>query len=292
MPSRITVSSPGSLLDALATMFPDSTRTTLRQMLQHSSVRVNGDVEVNARRTVSPGDVIDVATKSSRDLLHPSLSLLHEDEDVIVVVKPAGLLTVASPGERVETAQAYLNEYLRSKKGGRIHVVHRIDRDTSGVLVFPKSFEAKERLKEQFAEHDVHRLYIAIVEGVLEKTSGTFRSYLYEGRDLRMRSVDDPVRGVLAVTHFKVVKKSHRYSMVEVRLETGKKNQIRVHFAEAGHPVIGDRIYGEPSDPIGRLGLHAKELGFRHPRTGRELRFEAPLPDSFKRLLGAARQPQ
>jgi 23S rRNA pseudouridine1911/1915/1917 synthase len=283
---QMRVTEPEPLLDALARMFAGSSRTSLRQMLQHSSVRVNGDVEKNARRALGTGDLVDVASRSQRNVLHPSLTLLYEDDDVIVVVKPAGLLTVASPGEREETVQAYLNEYLRSKKGGRIQVVHRIDRDTSGVLVFPRSYEAKERLREQFAEHDVHRLYIAIVEGSLAQPSGTFRSFLYEGRDLKMRSIDDPVRGMLAVTHYRLVHRSAEYSMVEVRLETGKKNQIRVHFADAGHPVIGDRVYGTTSDPIGRLGLHAKELGFRHPQSGREMTFDAPLPDSFRKLFG------
>jgi 23S rRNA pseudouridine1911/1915/1917 synthase len=286
MSDRLTAAEPGALLDVLARLFPDASRTTLRQMLQHSSVRVNGDVEKNARRLIDRGDVVDVAPRSTRDVLHPSLTVLHEDEDVVVIVKPAGLLTVASPGEKEETAQAYLNEYLKAKRAGRIHVVHRIDRDTSGVLVFPKSYEAKERLKEQFAGHDVHRIYVAVVEGVPKQRSGTFRSYLQEGRDLKMRSTGDPHRGTLAVTHYKVVKATGSYAMAEVRLETGKKNQIRVHFADAGHPVVGDRIYGAGDDPIKRLGLHAKELGFRHPRTGKEMKFTAPLPDSFRKLFG------
>jgi 23S rRNA pseudouridine1911/1915/1917 synthase len=284
---RIVAAEQRSLLEELEAFFPGSSRTTIRQMLQHGRVRVNGEIEKNAKLALHPGDLLDVAARGAQELLNPSLTLLHEDDDLIVIVKPAGLLTVASPGEKEETAQAYLNEYLQARKlRTRIQVVHRLDRDTSGVLVFPKTFYAKERLKEQFADHDVHRLYIAVVEGTLSPPAGTFRSHLLEGKDLRMRSVSASSGGVLAVTHYKTISTSAAYSLLEVRLETGKRNQIRVHLAESGHPVIGDSMYGTGADPIGRLGLHARELGFRHPKDGREMRFEAPLPDSFRKLFG------
>jgi 23S rRNA pseudouridine1911/1915/1917 synthase len=284
---RIVASAQRSLLEELEESFADSSRTTLRQMLQHGRVRVNGEIEKNAKRLLHSGDLLDVSGRGTQELLDPSLTLLHEDDDLIVIVKPAGLLTVASPGEKEETAQAYLNEYLQARRQrNRIQVVHRLDRDTSGVLVFPKTFYAKEKLKEQFADHDVHRLYIAVVEGTLSPPAGTFRSNLVEGKDLRMRSVNAASGGVLAVTHYKTIRTSAAYSLLEVRLETGKRNQIRVHLAESGHPVIGDTMYGTGSDPIGRLGLHARELGFRHPKDDRPLRFEAPLPDSFRKLFG------
>ncbi|HEU4522105.1 MAG TPA: RluA family pseudouridine synthase [Thermoanaerobaculia bacterium] len=274
-----------TLLDALTSLFPDSSKTTLRQMLQNGRVRVNGEVEKNARRPVESDDAIDVGPKSSRHQLPSELNLLHEDDDLIVVVKAQGLLTVATEREKDTTAQAYLNEYLRRKGEERVHVVHRIDRETSGVLLFAKNFETRERLKNKFAEHDIERVYVAIIEGAMTPPRGTIRSNLLERKDLRMASVPFHRDAKLAVTHYRTVESKGAYSMLEVTLETGRKNQIRAHLSEAGHPVIGDRLYGSTQNPIGRLGLHAKLLGFDHPTTGQRMTFTAPVPTSFRNLF-------
>ncbi len=275
------------LLELLASMFPESSRTTLRQMLQHGRVRVNGEIERDAKQVLEPGDVVDIAEKSVQRVLPPELAILHEDDDVLVVVKANGLLTVATERERETTAQAYLNEYLKSKREGRVHIVHRLDRETSGVLIFAKNFAAREALKDQFAEHSVDRLYVAVVEGSLQPPEGTFRSNLLERPDLRMMSVGAHPDAKEAVTHYRTVASNGRYSMLEVTLETGRKNQIRAHLSEAGHPVIGDQLYGSSVNPIGRLGLHAKLLGFVHPTTGKRMQFVAPVPRSFRDSLRA-----
>ncbi len=287
---RSVVTKPQTLLDALAQLYPDSTRTTLRQMLQNARVRVNHDVEKNARRELEVDDVIEVGAKTINIALPPDLSILHEDDDVIVVFKANGLLTVATERERDTTAQAYLNEYLKIKGEDRIHVVHRLDRETSGVLVFAKTFEAREALKEKFAAHDVDRVYVAIIEGELNPDRGTFASHLRERRDLRMESVeirgDNVPEGVKhAVTHYRTIASNDAYSMLEITLETGRKNQIRTHLSEAGHPVVGDRMYGSTVNPLGRLGLHAKLLGFDHPSSGNRLVFTAPIPKNFRQLV-------
>lgn len=273
---------PRPLLDALAALFPDSSKTTLRQMLQAGRVRVNGEIEKNARRELEAGDALDVAQKSVTIALPPGLAILHEDEDVIVVLKSHGLLTVATERERETTTQAYLNDYLRQKGEERIHVVHRLDRETSGVLVFAKNFETREALKEQFAAHSVDRIYVALIEGDLDPPQGTFRSLLRERRDLRMESVKAHPDAKLAVTHYRTIQTKGGYSMLEITLETGRKNQIRTHLSEAGHPIVGDRLYGSTVNPIGRLGLHAKLLGFDHPGTGKHMVFTAPVPAAFK----------
>ncbi|HET8773792.1 MAG TPA: RluA family pseudouridine synthase [Thermoanaerobaculia bacterium] len=278
---RLVVRDAQPLLDTLALLYPDSTKTTLRQLLQTGRVRVNGEVEKNARRELEPGELVEVGQKSVQPALPPGLAILHEDDDVIVVLKAHGLLTVATERERETTAQAYLNGYLKEKGGERIHVVHRIDRETSGVLLFAKSFAAREALKEKFAAHDVERVYIAVIEGALDPPRGTIRSHLRERKDLRMESVDAHPDAKLAVTHYRTIESNGRYSLLEIRLETGRKNQIRTHLAEAGHPVVGDRMYGSTVNPLGRLGLHAKVLGFEHPRTGKKLVFTAPVPKSF-----------
>ena len=282
---RYTVAAAQTLLDALAAMYPDSSKTTLRQLLQSGRVRVNGEVEKNARRELDEGDAVDIAQKSVQIALPPGLAILHEDDDVIVVLKANGLLTVATERERETTTQAYLNQYLKQKGEDRIHVVHRLDRETSGVLVFAKNFETREALKDQFAAHTVDRVYVALIEGAMNPPQGTIRSNLLERRDLRMQSVDSHPDAKPAVTHYRTVETKRGYSMLEITLETGRKNQIRTHLSEAGHPILGDRMYGSEVNPIGRLGLHAKLLGFDHPATGKQVVFTAPIPAAFKKLF-------
>jgi 23S rRNA pseudouridine1911/1915/1917 synthase len=280
-----------NLLDKLAQLFPDSSRTTLRQMLQHGRVRVNGEVEKDAKRNIRPADAVDVTDKKAARLLPPELTLLHEDRDVLVVVKANGLLTVATEREKDTTAQAYLNRYLGARGEDRVQVVHRLDRETSGVLIFAKTFHAREALKEQFAAHSTDRVYIAIIEGTLESARGSFRSHLLERRDLRMVSVKPSVThkdAKHAITHYRTIEKNAKYSMLEVTLETGRKNQIRAHLSEAGHPIVGDQFYGSTVNPLGRLGLHAKLLGFTHPTSGERMSFTAPIPRIFGELFAKA----
>ncbi|HUR82722.1 MAG TPA: RluA family pseudouridine synthase [Thermoanaerobaculia bacterium] len=286
---RHVVTEGQALLDALSRLFPESSKTTLRQMLQNDRVRVNGVVEKNARAEVDLDDLIEVGQKAIQPPLPSGLAILHEDDDVIVVLKSNGLLTVATEREREATAQAYLNAYLKAKGEERIHVVHRLDRETSGVLVFAKNFEAREALKEKFAEHDIERVYVAVIEGALDPPRGTFRSHLRERKDLRMESVDELTADAkLAVTHYRTIETNGRFSLLEIRLETGRKNQIRTHLAEAGHPIAGDLLYGSAINPLGRLGLHAKLLGFDHPKSGKRMVFTAPVPKGFVALTRAA----
>lgn len=270
------------LLDVLQQRFPDSSKTTLRTMLQNDRVRVNGAPERNAKREIAADDVLEIGANINR--IDERVRILYEDTDLIVVDKAAGLLTVPSDEVKYETVENFLNDYLGGST--RIQHVHRLDRDTSGVLVFAKNGHTRDRLQELFATHDIERMYVAIVQGKLRESSGTFRSFLAEDRNLRVRSVADPVEGKEAITHYRTVASGRRYSMLEVRLETGRRNQIRVHLAEAGHPVVSDTMYGNQGrDPeLGRLGLHAKHLGFVHPRTGKKMTFVAEVPKAFREL--------
>ena len=283
--SAVPRTAPLPLLDVLAELYPDSSRTTLRQLLQNGRVRVNGDTEKDAKRVVDPDEIVEVVARSDPRVLPPGIAILHEDRDVIVILKSHGLLTVATEREREATAQAYLNEYLGSGGEERIQVVHRLDRDTSGILVFAKNFFARERLKEQFMVHSVERIYIAIIEGAIEPEEGTIESNLLEGRDLKMVSVDAHPDAKHAITHYRTIETKGAYSMLEVTLETGRKNQIRAHLSEAGHPIAGDKMYGAKTNPLGRLGLHAKLLGFDHPTTGKHLVFTSALPKQFRDVM-------
>lgn len=285
---RYQVTNAQSLLDALSKLYPDTSRTTLRQMLQGGRVRVNGEAVIDAKRPVAAGDEVTVVSRAEAVTLPPSLTLLHEDDDVIVVIKANGLLTVATEREPENNAHQMLNEYLKQKTGGRIHVVHRLDRETSGVLVFAKNFRAREALKEKFAAHDIDRIYAAIVEGKMQPPSGTIQSNLLERPNLRMESVKKHPEAKLAITHYKTLQVAGPYSMLEVTLETGRKNQIRAHLSEAGHPIVGDPFYGSTTNPLRRLGLHARVLGFDHPTTGKHMTFNAPLPQQFKSLFAGS----
>jgi tRNA pseudouridine32 synthase/23S rRNA pseudouridine746 synthase/23S rRNA pseudouridine1911/1915/1917 synthase len=262
-----------SLLDVIQQRFPDSSKTTLRKMLQADRIRVNGNVERNAKRQITDEDRIDIGSKG--EVSDPRVTILFEDADVIVINKAAGLLTVASPTESEETAVAILG-------ADRVHVVHRLDRDCSGVLVFAKDADMRERLKSLFAAHQIDRVYVAIIHGQLPEPIGTFRSYLMEDRSLRVKSTENPRKGKEAITHYRTIAQGPQYAVLEVTLETGRRNQIRVHLAEAGHPIVGDAMYGKGREnPLGRLALHARDLGFVHPGTNRRLEFTVPVPEAF-----------
>jgi RluA family pseudouridine synthase len=274
---------PVLLLDVLQERFPESSKTTLRKMLQGDRVRVNGAPERDAKREIGPEDRIDVTSKPTRPL-DPRVRIIFEDSDLVVIDKAAGLLTVATAEVLHETAEAFLNIYAGgTPEAPRIYHVHRLDRDTSGVLVFAKNTYARDRLQERFASHDIDRVYVAIVYGKLKEGSGTFRSFLAEGSNLRVRSVADASQGKEAVTHYRTTASGRRYSILELTLETGRRNQIRVHLAEAGHPVLSDNMYGRGIDPeFPRLALHARNLGFVHPRTGAKVTFTSEVPRMFR----------
>ncbi|MEI8004393.1 MAG: RluA family pseudouridine synthase [Methanothrix sp.] len=214
-------------------------------------------------------------------------SLLHEDEDVLVVVKPSGLLTMGTERDKTHTAYALLTAYLRkgyAKSSKRIFIVHRLDRDTSGVLVFAKTLQAKLTLQGQWEETE--KKYLAVVHGRCERKEGMISTYLAENAAHMVYATSDPARGKLARTAYRVLSDTNEYSLLEVDLLTGRKHQIRVHLAGIGHPVVGDEKYGAGRKAYKRLALHARSLSFIHPVSGRRLAFEAEVPAYFSKLLG------
>ncbi len=225
---------------------------------------------------------------SRRDLTKSRIRvrILFEDPEVIVVEKPAGLLTISTDREKRLTAYAQLYDHVKSKmRPEKLFIVHRLDREASGLLVFAKSESAKFSLQQQFQEHRAGRTYVAVTEHRITRNQFTIRSYLAENSIHRCYSTPDPTRGKLAITHVKVLKRSARRTRVEVRLETGRKHQIRVHLAEAGHPIVGDQTYGSPTNPVRRMALHAVTLAFRHPRTSEAMEFHSQPPTSFALLV-------
>lgn len=277
---EFTISQNTTLIEALALGAPDSSRTTLRSWLKLGRVLVDGKTVKIGTTPISAGQKITVAAKEER--VERGLKILYEDAHLVVVDKPTGLLSVSTAFEESQTAHAILKRRHRPK---RVYVVHRLDQDTSGVMVFALSLEALEGLKKTFELHTIERCYCAIVEGHLQEKKGTWRSYLFEDGNYVVRETADTVKGELAITHYSVEKETKSYSKLRIELETGKKNQIRVHCQRAGTPVVGDKKYGAKTDPLKRLGLHAHLLGFTHPITAKKMIFESPLPKAFSGLV-------
>jgi RluA family pseudouridine synthase len=224
---------------------------------------------------------------SSVKYLPKGLAILYEDKDLLVVDKPAGLLTVATEREKSRTAHSILTEYIRKGCGRsrkQLFVVHRLDRDTSGALIFAKSEDAKFRLQDQWKETE--KKYLAVVHGRCETSSGMITSYLAEDKQYNVYTTPDSTKGKLAQTAYTVLRMTKRYSLLELTLHTGRKNQIRVHLAGIGHPIVGDTKYGKEGDQQPRMALHARSISFKHPFSGKELFFISAIPPFFPTLVG------
>lgn len=220
------------------------------------------------------------------------LTILFEDRELLVIDKPAGLLTMATETVRERTAYWMATDYVRKGFTGsrhRVFIVHRLDRDTSGVLVFAKTLEAKNYLQDHWDE--VEKTYLAVAHGLFAEPEGTISSYLTENRAQVVYSTPDPALGKLSHTAYRVLREGNGLSLLEIRLLTGRKNQIRVHLADRGHPVLGDGKYGRPDDGCKRLALHARTLVLRHPSTGQCLTFETPAPVRFPGWSVSAAEP-
>lgn len=274
------------LLAILTKMAPASSKTTLRSWIKEGRVTVDESPEVAGNTMVRKGQKVAVGAKPQ--FVTGKLRLVYEDSHIVVVDKPEGLLSVATAFEKGDTVHSFLRRKYRPRK---VYIVHRLDQDTSGIMVFALSEKAYDKLKEMFAVHDLERSYCAIVEGHVQPDSGTWQSYLYEDANYVVHSTADPAEGRLSTTHYRVAGRSPHYTRLALTLETGRKNQIRVHCGDAGHPVVGDKKYGSAKGRHKRLCLHAYLLAFKHPITGKALRFESPVPPLFDRLVAPAAEP-
>ena len=263
------------LLERLRELFPQASGRSLKQWLEHGRVEVGGRVVRDGRAPVGETARITLGRHGAVPF-PPVLRLVYEDDDLLVIDKPPGLLTIATPRERERTAYRLLWDYLHAHQPPRRpFIVHRLDRETSGLLVFAKSPRAKRHLQAQFEARDVERIYVAVVEGRVRDEQGTLESRLVQDRGLRVRSGP---RGKPAVTRYRVRKRRPDRTVLELSLGTGRRHQIRVQLADLGHPIIGDPAHGARSGRHGRLCLHASRLGFVHPRSGERLHFESAAP--------------
>ncbi|GKV66019.1 MULTISPECIES: RluA family pseudouridine synthase [Sporosarcina] len=283
--TEYTVQEQAELLPFLLQVMSKSSRNSVKSVLTRGQVMVDGQTVTQHNHSLQPGQKVEI--QSNKAALNVSklagVSILHEDDDIIVINKEAGMLSVASNTREQEmTAYRQVTEYVRRiHPENRIFVVHRLDKDTSGVMMFAKNEKAQQTLQNSWNESVKERMYTALVQGKVRSASGTIDSWLTENSAFKVYSSQYDNGGQRAITHYKRIQANKECSLLEVLLETGRKNQIRVHMEEIGHPVLGDKKYGSTSNPLRRLGLHATALSFLHPRTGELVRFEAAVPAMF-----------
>lgn len=273
------------LLEFLSFKMPSTPRKTLKGLLTHHQVAVGGVPVSQYNYRLYPEDVVTVSKNPIAKRESKGLKIIYEDNDLIAIDKPSGLLSTATEREKGKTAYRMVSDYFANKREGRAFVVHRLDEDTSGVLVFAKSYEVREALQNSWQSIVGKRKYYAIVEGEMEREEGVLRDYLYQDSFQLVRVTKDKDKGKLAITNYRVIAKGNGMTLLDVDIHSGRKNQIRVQLGHIGHYVIGDDKYGEPIDPIKRLGLHAYELSFTNPLNGKEYDFVSPMPQCFKTLF-------
>ena len=279
---------PAQLIAFIMEKMHGVSRNRAKALISNRVVLVNNTITTHPLAELKPGDVVQLDRSKHKKSFHcKELDIVFEDPYLFIIDKHPGLLSMSN-NSRQQTVQTVLNRYLE-KGGGRntSHLVHRLDRDTSGLMVYAKDVQTQQSLINGWQQLVTDRRYLALVKGEFEQTCGRIQSWLTEDKKFVTHSSPVDNGGKYAVTHYNVLASSNGYSLVECELETGRKNQIRVHMADLGHPVVGDRKYGSSQDPMRRLGLHAYMLCFTHPVTGKHLRFETPVPFCFEKLLGA-----
>lgn len=289
LPSRnrtFEVNGENTLLNFLFEQLKDQSKTTVKSLLAHRQIIRNGKAVTQFDAPLNTGDIVRVIfDKNQIPLEHPQLDLIYEDEFLIVIDKKAGLLSMGTEQVKEKTAYRILSDYVkRSNPRNCIFILHRLDRETSGLMMFAKTKSVQEQLQKNWNETVTERKYLAVVEGKPEKEEGIIKSYIKENKAFLVHQTDSD-NGKLAVTRYRIIKSNSYYTLMELELETGRKNQIRVHMQELGHPVTGDKKYGAQHNPIHRLALHAFKLCFIHPLTGKTMHFETSVPKRFALLV-------
>lgn len=278
-----------TLLEFLMTAFSGISRNRAKDILAGHGVTVDRQQTTRYDLPLHPGQVVRVSKHKGGTLLqNPYVKIVYEDKDLIVIEKAVGILSMPATAKQYSVKQV-LDEYFEKRHFKcTAHTVHRLDRETSGLMMYAKNLETAQVLEENWHDIVYDRRYVAVVSGEMEREGGTIESWLKDNKAyVTFSSPEDPGGGKFAVTHYHTLQTSPHYSLVELKLETGRKNQIRVHMQDLGHPVCGDHKYGDGHDPIGRLCLHAYRLHFYHPRTGEPMRFETPFPPSFMKLINS-----
>ncbi|GAB4030921.1 RluA family pseudouridine synthase [Spirosoma jeollabukense] len=285
--TQLTVAEPAELMAFLIAHLPHKNRNNIKSLLSNKQILIDGKVYTQFNHPLRPGQVVTVAANRAPETTqYRGLTILYEDQSLIVINKQSGLLSMATNKERDRTAYGILSDYVKKENPkNKIFIIHRLDRETSGVMMFAKSEKVQQLMQESWNDTIKERTYVALVEGVPNPPKGTVTSYLKESKALIVYSSQNPDNGQLSVTNYTVLKSTADYALLELELETGRKNQIRVHMQDIGHPIAGDSKYGAETNPIGRLGLHAEVLAFEHPITGEAMKFDAPVPKTFLAMV-------
>ena len=283
------VESPDTLLNFLLEHVKNKSRNTVKGFLSKRQVKVGSKTVTAFDYALKPGQTVTILPPADQRAPKLPFPVIYEDADLIVIDKPAGLLTVATDRERDKTAYRILTDYLAGPgKEKPLFIVHRLDRDTSGVVLFAKNQEMKEALQEDWEDLVDRRVYLAAVEGRPPEERGTVKSFLRETSTHLVYSGAPGNGARVAVTHYEVLARGTGCTLLSVALDTGRKNQIRVHMQDLGCPVLGDKKYGGRAGDMGRLGLHARELAITDPRTGKQAVYTAPAPKEFRKLFPEA----
>lgn len=283
---QIEITEEAFLLEFLLKTFKGQSRNSVKSLLSSHRISVNGAPTSQYNYKLVKGDTLIITKQPIKRKIRSNLPIIYENDEIIVINKPSGLLSVPSDKEKGSTAYRMVNDYVQQKdKHNRIFITHRLDEDTSGVLMFSKNPKICEAFQDKWNDIVKKRGYFAIVEGVMEEKKKTIKTRLVKNAQNLMYSTKKKNDGQLAITHYEVIKENEEYSLLDVNIDTGRKNQIRVHLGELGHHVIGDDKYGEPKNPLKRLGLHAYELTFIHPISGKKMTFTAPMPKEFDSLF-------
>lgn len=276
------------LMSFVAQVMPDAKRNDIKKWLRYGHLMVNGAVMTAFDAPVDAGAEVAVnLTRPFPVFRHPRIQIVYEDDDVLVINKGYGMLSVGTQShKREENAYDIMREYVKNvDPRNKLWVVHRLDRHTTGLMMFAKSERAHEVLRHNWNNVILERLYVAVLEGYLEQDKGFVKSRLAENSQFVVYSTDVPGEGRLAVTHYEVIGRGNGYTLAHFSLDTGRKNQIRVHAADMGHPIAGDRKYGAQTSPINRLALHAQTLRFAHPVTKKDMNFQSPVPREFTGVI-------
>ncbi len=275
------------LFDFLAEKYPKKNRHNIKTLLTRKQVVVDGKIVTKYDYLLKSGQLVELATERiEREKHYRGISILYEDHHIIVIDKHAGILSIATDTQKDHTAYSMLSAHVKKQNpDNKIFIVHRLDRDTSGVMIFAKTEDIKNTLQKSWDKNILEKNYIAVVEGSVNKEKDTIISYLREGNSLKVYSSQNPQQGLKAITHYTVLKKTPYYSLLKIEIETGRKNQIRVHMEDIGHSIIGDKKYGAKTNPVKRLGLHAQKISFIHPVSKEVLTFETNIPRKFSRLF-------
>lgn len=276
-----------TLMEFLMASMPHKNRDNIKTLLRDKQILVDGEPQSQFNYQLRPGQQVVISrNKIASKKTYRGISVIYEDNDLIVIDKHSGILSVATDNKESFTAYSILYDHVKRKnQDGKIFIVHRLDRETSGLMMFAKSARIQKTLQENWDEIIRERVYMAVVQGKVLPPTGEISSYLRENKNRVVFSSDEGDDGKYAITHYETIKSNDQFTLLKMSLRTGRKNQIRVHLHDIGHPIVGDRKYGSKVSPIQRLALHATVLAFQHPGNERELRFEIPVPRKFHELI-------